>query len=515
VNRAHAVPVLVAAHLLPAALAAVWLPTVIGGPAATQLFTNLAQTTTSLYAALACLWTAARPGADSRERRGWALLGAGALSWAAGQAIWTWNENVDGIEVPFPSWADAGYLALVPLTVAGAATLIGRNRRAVRSAIDGLIISGSLFYLSWATVLGPLYHAGAATTTEWLVTIAYPAGDVVVGSMMFILFAQVRRDQRRVLGLLGAGYLALAFADTSFAYLVNSDNYATSSISDLGWIWGFLAIGAAAGLQRRAVPEGGRHRDAQPRLWLMLPYVPLAAAVTVSLAVTLFRGTVGPMLYVLSTLLVVLVVGRQMFSMRDNQRLTADLHATVRHLQHRENELRHSQQQLHRLAYTDTLTGLANRSALFERIDTVAMAGGPGAAGLLYLDLDGFKQVNDTYGHATGDMLLIAVAHRLQQHIPATALPARLGGDEFAVLLTGDDTHDIAGLAQLLVDAFARPFTVTGLNLTVTASIGAAVQPRSALHRSDLLRQADIAMYTAKSGGKSRFHINGEQWQLA
>ncbi|MEU4160489.1 GGDEF domain-containing protein [Actinoplanes sp. NPDC026670] len=494
-------------------VAVVWLLAVIGGPDATVLFTNLAQGLTSLYAGLAGVWTATRPGTAGRDRRGWGLLGAGALSWAAGQVIWTWYENVDGVEAPFPSWADAGYLALVPLTVAGAATLIGAHRRAARSVIDGLIITGSLFYLSWALVLGQLYHAGAATTLEWLVTLAYPAGDVVVGSMMFILFARVRRDQRRVLGLLGTGYLALAFADTSFAYLVNSDSYVTSNIFDLGWILGFLSIGAAAGLQRRTAPEGGRHRGAEPRLWVMLPYVPLAAAVTVSLAVTLYRGTVGPMLYVLSTVLVLLVVGRQMLSMRDNQRLTADLHATVRHLQASETALRYSQQQLRKLAYSDALTGLANRAALFERIDTVALAGGPGSAGLLYLDLDGFKQVNDTHGHAVGDALLTAVAHRLLAYIPGTSLAARLGGDEFAVLVTGDEVTGLADQARLLVDAFARPFAVADLTLTVTASLGAAVQQCATLQRSELLRQADIAMYTAKSNGKSRFHISDQQWQ--
>lgn len=521
-QRGHGTASFVSAHVLLAAIAAGWLLSTIGGTAATVLFTNLAQGSTSLYAGLVCLWTAARNRTDGRARRGWALLGAGALCWSAGQMVWTWYENVKGIEAPFPSPADAGYLALVPLTVAGAAALIGAHRRAARSVIDGLIITGSLFYLSWATVLGPIYHAGAATTLEWLVTLAYPAGDVVVSSMMFILFAQVGRDQRRVLGLLGAGYIALALADTSFAYLITSDSYSTSGIFDLGWIWGFLAVGAAAGMQRRAGLESGRHRESQPRLWTMLPYVPLGAAVTVSLAVTMYRGTVGPMLYVLSTLLVLLVVGRQMLSMRDNQRLTADLHATVRHLQARESELRHSQhqlllreQQLHRLAYADALTGLANRTALFDRIDTMAMAGGPGLVGLFYLDLDGFKQVNDTYGHAVGDALLAAVAQRLRDHIPDASLPARLGGDEFAVLATYDESSGIADQARLLVDAFARPFSVAGLMLTVTASIGAAVQLRSLLHRSDLLRQADIAMYTAKTSGKARYFVYDRQWQLA
>jgi diguanylate cyclase (GGDEF)-like protein len=506
----------VAVHALLATIAAAWLLSNLGGTATTILFTNVSQALTSLYAALACLWTAAKADSGSRVRRGWALLGAGALCWSAGQLIWTWYENVEGIAVPFPSLADIGYLALVPLTVAGSAALIGAHRRAARSVLDGIIITGSLFYLSWATVLGPIYHAGAATTLEWLVTLAYPAGDVVVGSMMFILFAQVNRDQRRVLGLLGAGYIALAFADTSFAYLVNSDSYSTSNIFDLGWIWGFLAIGAAAGLQHRTAREIGRHREAQPRLWTLLPYIPLGAAVTGSLAVTLYRGTVGPMLYVLSTLLVLVVVGRQMLSIRDNQRLATDLHATVRHLQARESELRHSQQQLlqreeqlQRLAYTDALTGLANRVALFDRIDAIAMAGGPGSVALIYLDLDGFKQVNDTYGHAVGDLLLTAVAQRLRDHIPGTSLPSRLGGDEFAVLAACDDPRAVAEQAAVLVDAFTRPFPVGGLILTVTASVGAAVQPRSALHRSDLLRQADVAMYTAKSSGKSRFHIAG------
>jgi GGDEF domain-containing protein len=83
------------------------------------------------------------------------------------------------------------------------------------------------------------------------------------------------------------------------------------------------------------------------------------------------------------------------------------------------------------------------------------------------------------------------------------------------VLVTGDEVDVIGEQARLLVDAFAQPFAVAGLILTVTASIGAAAQPRGTLHRNDLLRQADIAMYTAKTAGKSCFHISDQQWQPA
>jgi diguanylate cyclase (GGDEF)-like protein len=157
------------------------------------------------------------------------------------------------------------------------------------------------------------------------------------------------------------------------------------------------------------------------------------------------------------------------------------------------------------LAHTDSLTGLANRLHLSTRIDSAVaelMPEAPGVA-LLLLDLDGFKAVNDSFGHATGDELLIMVARRLRRSLRTTDLAARLGGDEFAILLDDVDEHQALVAAQRLLTGVNAPFVLSRGTVAISASIGLvhAVDDRDAV---DLMRDADVAMYRAKADGKNR-----------
>ena len=160
-------------------------------------------------------------------------------------------------------------------------------------------------------------------------------------------------------------------------------------------------------------------------------------------------------------------------------------------------------------AQHDVLTGLANR-ALFNQIVLQQMAVSKrisGTLAVLYIDLDGFKAVNDTHGHPVGDELLKAVAQRIQANIRDCDLAARLGGDEFAVVLIQPGQKGTALVAGKLVESLAGSFSVGTLTLDISASIGAALYPDSAKTHEDLLNQADDAMYQAKKMGKRRFVI--------
>lgn len=159
----------------------------------------------------------------------------------------------------------------------------------------------------------------------------------------------------------------------------------------------------------------------------------------------------------------------------------------------------HAHQALH-----DALTGLANRRQ-FATALTRMLENGP--IGVLYADVDDFKVVNDTHGHAVGDELLAAVAARLRCAVRPGDLIARLGGDEFAVLLEGMSSPDhVAPLADRVVSAFADPVALTGRRIQVSVSVGVAVGDR---HQpaDDLLQHADQAMYTAKRGGKGAYAV--------
>jgi len=167
-----------------------------------------------------------------------------------------------------------------------------------------------------------------------------------------------------------------------------------------------------------------------------------------------------------------------------------------------------SQEQAVHDALHDVLTGLPNRTLLAERLTQalVHMHRHGGALAVLSLDLDRFKQVNNTLGHAAGDALLCMVARRLQGCLRVCDTVARLGGDEFAIIQTSiEDLQDVASLSQRLVDALSAPYNLDGHQVVIGTSVGFALAPNDAAAAADLLKMADIALYRAKADGRGTF----------
>jgi diguanylate cyclase (GGDEF)-like protein/PAS domain S-box-containing protein len=171
-----------------------------------------------------------------------------------------------------------------------------------------------------------------------------------------------------------------------------------------------------------------------------------------------------------------------------------------------------SERDIHRLAFYDVLTGLPNRRLLMERIDRVLENAQEAArfGALMFIDLDRFKYINDARGHATGDALLRSAAGRVSELVGDGGMVARIGGDEFVVLLAhaGTDRTAATGasfaMAESIRQALANGFEIHGQPYTSSASIGITLLPKPGQTADDLLREADIAMYRAKSGGRNR-----------
>ncbi|MDX2528152.1 putative bifunctional diguanylate cyclase/phosphodiesterase [Streptomyces europaeiscabiei] len=157
----------------------------------------------------------------------------------------------------------------------------------------------------------------------------------------------------------------------------------------------------------------------------------------------------------------------------------------------------------------DALTGLPNRTLFFERLEKALAAGDGQRFGLCYLDLDGFKTINDSLGHAAGDRLLVEVADRLQSCATAPGeMVARLGGDEFVALTTGTDTErEVDELADRIMNALVTPVRIEGRELLVRGSIGIVEGPAGERGPAEVLRSADITMYRAKSAGGNRYEM--------
>ncbi len=463
-----------------------------GGPRGVLIIDDLTQLGAAGAAALGAGWAARRR--TGRGRAAWASVCVGAGAWTAGQALWSFYELIADRSTPFPSWADAGYL-LFPVGAAvglGLLPTIGGGARR-RWLLDGGIIVSSLVTVSWATTLGAVAHSASDSHFGFAVSIAYPIGDILVLSMAILAVCRPHA-QRRELVLLSLAMTAMAVADSIFAYLNATGKYATGSLSDIGWVAAFLLL-AVAGVNAATstVPVSSPVVDTgRPAASTMLPYLPLLCAAVVLVVRQLQGISVDFVEFFSMSVALAMVLARQYLTVRENREL-------LRVVAARES-------QLHQQAFHDPLTGLANRALFINRAEHALELHRRDlrAVSVLFCDLDDFKTVNDTLGHAAGDEMLTRVAERLRGALRPGDTLARLGGDEFAVLLEDDGEPAVVGAR--LVQALYDPFVLRGGVVTVRASVGLTrLLPDEPTPTVDaLLAHADVAMYTAKRAGKGQ-----------
>lgn len=176
--------------------------------------------------------------------------------------------------------------------------------------------------------------------------------------------------------------------------------------------------------------------------------------------------------------------------------------------------LRRNVGNLHHMALTDSLTGLHNRTAMTQLIEQQFRAGEPFA--LLYMDLDGFKRVNDDHGHEIGDNLLRIAASRIRTRMRGIDSVARIGGDEFVALMQGiDQTDECEHAARHIIEAFAQPFVYEGIEVRIGISIGIALAPADGRDATEILSVADQAMYRAKNHGRNRYERHPGPFDVA
>jgi len=320
----------------------VWVALRIGGRRTTDVVDNIGELIAPMAAAASCGLASWRL---SRARLSWALLAASCASWAAGQAVWCEYDVVRNVPVPFPSLADAGYLTAVPLFVAGLLTVPTVARRLasrLRTLLDAAMISGSLLFASWALVLGPTFRQGQGGLLKQVLSMAYPASDVAMVSLAVIVAIGAEKDYRACLGLVMAGIVAFAVADSGFAYFTATDTYGIGNALDTGWVTGYFLIGLGALTAMRVAPtEGGDVGSDRVTLARVLtPYAIVGLAGVVVMARLAERRSFGLFLPIEGFLLLVALTGRQVLTLLDNvalnQRLVVKVQRGSEELQARE-----------------------------------------------------------------------------------------------------------------------------------------------------------------------------------
>ena len=424
------------------------------------------------------------------------FLGLGILAYVGGQGIWSFNQLI-AHQTPFPSSADLVFLASAPLLLLGVLLLSTRplpRISRVRVGLDGVMMMTAIITFSWYFVLGPTLLQGSTSLLAKVVGTAYPCSDLVLLLCVLLLWArQQDRALRPVLLLLSLGMLTLVLTDSVYDYQNLQNSFAIGGLIDPLWSLSFQVIGLGALALRRA-PKLSPAVSPQPSrsLWqILLPYAIIPALSPLLLYVWLTPGnnTFETGVYVGAALLIGLVLLRQIVAMRELHTLYINNDA-----------LASANRQLEVQATHDALTGLPNRSLLWTRIQPVS----PSArrdhhwATLLILDLDRFKEVNDTFGHQLGDQLLRQVGERLCQSVDPAVTVSRIGGDEFAVFLPETDETTALQVVAQLNTALEEPFLIGEYPLQIEASTGIALYPAHGNDPVTLCQHADVAMYLAK-----------------
>lgn len=464
------------------ATAVVWSG--LGGPSASTAITDGASVATALGAA----WLVHRTGRGrSADRTAWQLLCVALLLWGAGEVIWGTQEVVLHDAVPFPSIADAAYLGAVPFAVASLLAFARGSgaRFHLRALLDGCLVGASLLFITWAMVLGPLWRAQGGSPWAHVVNVAYPVTDLVLAVLALVIVRWGNTSARSSLRVVVAALLVMAVADTCFTWLTTNGTYASTNPISMLWPAAYLLLASSTRFHGR-----GTRRErplAESAGSVLTPYVPVLGAIAVGAPRFVAGHPLGPFLTANGLGLVALLLVRQAIT-------ALDLGAAVSTLQAREAELA-------RLALEDPLTGLANRTCFTARLE--AAVGVPYAEpAVIFIDLDAFKDVNDRFGHAAGDQLLIEVGRRLEACMTPSMVLARLGGDEFVILVTRGHEEAVA-VTKRILQAFVLPFHRDGASIPFQASLGIGVAPIGG-SPDEAVRRADAAMYVAKSTGRGR-----------
>jgi len=472
-----------------------------GSPRSVTVINDVAQTAVPLLIAAPALVVAGRR-ATGRLRTSWYLLAAAAVCWGLGQAVWTWFEVVLDEPVPYPGWADVGYLGAVPFLLAGVLVFPSRSLRSMgraRAVLDGLILTGAMVFASYGTFLGVVYTASEGELLERIIGVTYPVADVVTVAVVLAVLARRSHRLAGPLPVVAAGAISLAVADSAFAFMTAKGTYGDDPVSDLGWPLGFALLALAARIPMEPPAATQARPVSESVISAALPYLPIIPGIAVYVSRSTSGVGVGPFLGVMAGIIALLLVARQIATVLENRELTRHLERTVAELREREGQLEFQ-------AFHDPLTLLANRALFRDRLDHALQQRRGEPVSVLFVDLDDFKTVNDSLGHDAGDRLLASVGERLRACVRLGDTVARIGGDEFAILVEGDKaTSEGPLIAKRVLAALDVPFAVSGRDLGVSASLGLA----SGLYESgeSVLRDADLAMYAAKANGKARVEV--------
>ena len=462
---------------LGAVLAVYFVSLLIRGPSQqVNLIDGWGVATFEFVASCLCLWRAV----TSRRKTIPLLLGLGILSWSIGDAVLA-SESAGGATPAVPSLADLFYLGFYPIVYIALVLLTRKhlNRLGATTWLDGAVAGLGAAALCACFAFNTVLHSVGGDASAVATDLAYPIGDGLL-LILAVGGTAIIPGRKKTQWLLIAGAIAMTAVGDTFNLFASSG--ATSHVgtifNSIGWPCAILLISLAVWVRplRKSPMAVGEAPG------FLLPGLGAGAGLSILVADTIHPVT--PVAVGLATATLITVGIRLALSVRSLRLLT---------------------EKRHRQAITDELTGLGNRRQLFNLLDAFfADYADPETVdrrlSLLYVDLDHFKEINDSFGHSAGDALLRQLGPQLISRLRASDVLVRVGGDELAVLIWDTDSDYAASVAERLIAELDQPFELDTLSVRVGASIGIASAPSDATDSTGLLRCADLAMYRAKVG---------------
>jgi diguanylate cyclase len=421
------------------------------------------------------------------KRRGRAVaftLGFAALCWAVGDIVLT-VESMNGATPPSPSLADLFYVLFYPLAYVGILLLMRRELKRISppSFLDGAVAGLGVAALCAAFAFHSIVHTAGGSALGVATNLAYPIGDVLLLALVVTATTLLQGRGKAPWAMIALGLAVNVVGDTFnlFGSTVGSSKVG-SALNAIAWPIAILLISAAVWLRPK---ETGR-LFAEKTSGFLLPGMATAVGLGVLLTASLHKTSRVAIGISAATLLLAGI--RMVISSRALRNLT---------------------EERHRQAVTDELTGLGNRRKLiqvfesfFENRDLMSEDSKQSLA-FLFVDLDHFKEINDSFGHPAGDALLRQLGPRMLGAVRETDIVVRLGGDEFGVVLIEADVDDAKRVAERLTASLEEPFVLDMVSARVGASIGISILETDADDAAGLLRCADVAMFRAKTGNGS------------
>jgi len=391
-------------------------------------------------------------------------LATGIIFWIVGSVLSTAAEFFS-LPLLSSNIAKIFYLLFYPCMIVAIPRILGNGKKfGLLEALDAMILGFGLGSLGSALLLRPVVPKFSGEIVATFFAICFPVGDVVLLALVLTLASITAMSLRS--GLLSAGIFCFSLSDFYFLWLNVNHRYTFGALSDDVWLLALILISIAITQSHKT----SKNKYVVPSVLIVLSIMTSATL----LSITALRPGYLPNFILFPTITtLVLAFVRMTIALRESRSIGEE----------------------RILARTDDLTGLANRRRFISDLNVLSQ-GTQFDSALLLLDLDGFKPINDKYGHAIGDRLLKEVSLRFSRVLPDGSVLARLGGDEFAAIVSGERATTI-DIARSLRAALSYPFSIGVEEITVGVSIGHVSNDGA----SDLMRRADLAMYQAKREG--------------